>query len=168
MDNRYYIEIIALDKVAEILDTFKEYNPHIFSKTDEGYEWLEEDDSKCIVLDNPHYEETLEIVVGDMGEFMLFFAKSHAHYSNYQLDYEQMIERIKGILTNNFCAGVITDNEGNWFGSAFFDKDDIKKAPQSTFDFVFKEKEFADKLLSKGYKVEYSFWNPIDNSVING
>ena len=168
MDNRYYIEIIALDKVAEILDTFKEYNPHIFSKTDEGYEWLEEDDSKCIVLDNPYYDETLEIVVGDMDEFMLYFAKSHAHYSNYQFDYDQMIERIKEILTNNSCAGVITDNEGNWFGSAFFDKDDIKKAPQSTFDFVFKEKEFADKLLSKGYKVEYSFWNPIDNSVING
>jgi hypothetical protein len=37
----------------------KEYNPHIFSKTDEGYEWLEEDDSKCIVLDNPYYDETL-------------------------------------------------------------------------------------------------------------
>lgn len=62
-----------------------------------------------------------------MGEFMLFFAKSHAHYSNYQLDYDQMLERIKEILMNNFCAGVITDNEGNWFGSAFFDKEDVKK-----------------------------------------
>ena len=75
MDNRYYIEIIALDKVTEIVDIFKEYNPHIFSKTDKGYEWLEEDDSKCIVIDNPYYDEALEIVVGDMGEFMLFFAK---------------------------------------------------------------------------------------------
>ena len=168
MYNRYYIEIVALDKITEIVDTFKEYNPHIFSKTDEGYEWLEEDDSKCIVLDNPYYDEALEIVVGDMDEFRLSFAKSHTHYSNYQLDYDQMIERIKEILMNNLCAGAITDNEGNWFGSAFFDKNDVKKAPQSTFDFVFKEKEFADKLLSSGYKVEYSFWNPIDNSITNG
>ncbi len=168
MDERYYVEIEVLEKIEEILDIFKDYNLRIFSKTDAEYDWLEEDDSKCIVFENPYYERTLEIAVGDMDEFTLFFDKSHAHYANYQLDYDQLIERINGILQNQFCAGVLTDSNGNWFGSAFFDKEDVKKAPQDTFDFVFKKKEFAEKLSRSGYKVEYCFWNPIDNIVING
>ena len=167
MDERYYIEIQVLDKVEEILDIFKEYSPKVYSKTDSGYDWLEEDDSKCIVFENPNYDQQIEIDVGDMGEFLLFFAKSHAHYANYQLDYDQLIECIRNILNNNVCAGVITDINDKWYGSAFFGKEEIIKKPQEVFEFVFKEKEFYEKLTRHGYKIEYAFWNPKDNKTFN-
>lgn len=57
-----------------------------------------------------------------MDEFILLFAKNHNHYANYQLDYDQLIECIKNILNNNVCAGVITDSNGKWYGSAFLIK----------------------------------------------
>lgn len=167
MDDRYYIEIQVLDKVEEILDVFKEYSPKVYSKTDSGYDWLEEDDSKCIVFENPNYDQQIEIDVGDMSEFSLFFAKSHVHYANYQLDYDQLIECIRNILNNDVCAGVITDSNGKWYGSTFCDKEEIIKKPQEVFEFVFKEKEFCDKLTSHGYKIEYTFWNPKDNKTFN-
>lgn len=167
MDERYYIEIQVLDKVEEMLELFKEYAPKVYSKKDNGYDWLEEDYSKCIVFKNPHYDQQIAIDVGDMSEFTLFFAKSHAHYANYQLDYDQLIECIRNILSNNVCAGVITDSNGKWYGSAFFDKEEIIKEPQEVFEFVFKEKEFCDKLISRGYKIEYTFWHPKDNKNFN-
>jgi hypothetical protein len=60
---------------------------------------------------------------------------------------------------------MITDNDGNWYGSGFFEKERIKDDPQNVFDFVFDIKEFSDHLNKTGYKIEYTFWNPIENTI---
>ena len=161
-DDRYFMELNALDKIDDVLEIFKEYSPCVFLKTDEGYDWMEEDHSKCIVFANPYGGESLEIVVGDRDEFTLCY-NGHAHYANYQYDYDLMIERIRDIFCNRICAGTLTDNSGKWYGSGYFDKNEIAEQPQKVFEFVFKEKEFYEHLTRVGYKVKYEFWNPADN-----
>ena len=42
-DDRYFMELNALDKIDDVLEIFKEYSPCVFLKTDEGYDWMEED-----------------------------------------------------------------------------------------------------------------------------
>ena len=165
MDKRY-IEINPIDKIDEMMSMFKDFSPKLFSKNDEGYDWIEEDDSKCIVFLNPFCEDNLEINVGDMGEFTLYFGSSHAHYSPYQLDYEELISTIKSILNNEVCAGVLFDTQENWFGGGIFQKEEVTKDVTEVFNFVFKEKEFRNKLLKSGYVVKYTFWNPTENKLL--
>ena len=163
MDERYYIQIEVLDKIDELLEIFKEYSPKIFSNSDEGYDWIEEDFSRCLVIENPYYDENIELNIGDGGEFCLFFGNNHVHYSAYQLDYDVMVKKIKAILKNEACAGYLTDINGKWYGSGFYKIEEINKAPKDVFDHVFKTKEFYNKLTNFGYVAEYYFWNPKDN-----
>ena len=167
MNKKYYIEIDPINKEKEILDIFKDYNARSFSKTDNGYDWLEEDTSKCVVIPNPHGGEDLEINVGDIGEFTIYFSANHAHYASCQGDYEEMIRTIQEILNNDLCSGIIKDTEGKWYGSRFVNKADTNNKPEIVFDFVFKKKEFRDKLMKTGYYIEFVFWDPA-NSIILG
>lgn len=164
--DKYYVEIDPVEKIDEILELFKEFCPKIYSKTDEGYDWIEEDFSRCIVFVNPFSSENLEINVGDSGEFTLFFSAVHAHYFSYQSDYEEMLDTIKNILSNKLCAGTISNLDGKWFGSGIFKNTEVGKNPQEVFDFVFKEKEFRNTLLKTGFEIKYTFWNPANNQSI--
>jgi hypothetical protein len=103
--------------------------------------------------------------VGDRDEFTLCY-NGHAHYANYQYDYDLMIERIRDIFGNRICAGTLTDNSCKWYGRGYFDKNEIAEQLQKVFEFVFKEKEFYEHLTVVGYKVKYEFWNPADNITI--
>ena len=165
-DERRFIEINPFNKIDEILDIFKQHNPRVFMNTDKGYDWIEEDDSKCIVFENPYGGESLEILVGDFGEFTLYF-NQHAHYDSYQYDYDLMIKTIRDIFCNRICAGRIEDKNGKWYGGGYFDKSEITEQPQKVFEYIFKHKEFFDHLTKVGYKVKYCFWNPIDDITIN-
>ena len=108
------ISINPLEKIDEIISLFKDYNPKIFSNLDKGYEWIMEDDYKCIVFFNPYSDNNLTINVGDMGEFTLYFNNLHTHYLPYQTEYEYLIDTIKNILDNNVCCGYIEDKNGEW------------------------------------------------------
>ncbi|MDY4886578.1 MAG: hypothetical protein SO533_02915 [Eubacteriales bacterium] len=77
-----------------------------------------------------------------------------------------MVERIRDIFFNRICAGTLTDNNGKWYGSGYFDKNEIEEQPQKVFEFVFKEKEFYNHLTKVGYRVKYEFWNRVDNITI--
>ena len=160
------VEINPLDKIDEILEIFKQHNPNVFSCDDEGYDWLECDSSRCILIKNPHSKNDIEISIGDDDEFVLCFAGAHSHYLNYQYDYENLIEDLKNILNNTLYSGTITDSEGKWYGSGFFEKEKINDDPKGVFKFVFDIKEFNEHLSNTGYKIEYVFWNPIDNKII--
>lgn len=157
------ISFNPLEKIDELISLFKQYNPKIFSNKDKDYEWIMEDDSKCIVFYNPYSDNNLTINVGDMGEFTLYFNTFHAHYFPYQSEYEYLIKTIKSIFENNVCCGFITDNKGEWFGSKLFEKNDINNDVTILFDYIFNQKEFYNKLNKNGYVVNFIFWNPIYN-----
>ncbi len=158
------IEINPIDKCDELSERFKEYNPQMFLNTDDGYDWMGDGD-KCIVISNPYGGDDIKITIESFGEFTLCFSSGHSHYLNYQYDYDRMIDEVFGILMNTLCSGMITDNDGIWYGSGFFEKERIKDDPQNVFDFVFDIKEFSDHLNKTGYKIEYTFWNPIENTI---
>lgn len=157
------ISINPLEKIDEIISLFKDYNHKIFSNLDKGYEWIMEDDSKCIVFFNPYSDNNLTINVGDMGEFTLYFNNLHTHYLPYQTEYEYLIDTIKNILENNACCGYIEDKNGEWYGSKIFEKHEIDSNYNESFDFIFNHKEFYNKLNKNGYVVNFIFWNPIYN-----
>ena len=168
MENRTNAEINVLEKIEEITELFKDYNSKVFSQTDEGYDWLEEEDSKCIVLENPYSDVPIEIGVGDMDEFTLFFAGGHAHFDGDLLDYGRLLTCVRNILQGVECAGRLTDSDGRWYSAGFFEKDVLRKSPEDVFETVFRIPVFAKQLQSKGYKVEYIFWNPSDNQTVMG
>lgn len=168
MDERYDGEIDIFDKVGEIMELFKDYNPKVFSQSDEGYDWLEEADSKCIVLNNPYCGNPIEIGVGDMDEFTLFFAGGHAHFDSNLLDYGRLIDCVRNILQGMECAGRLMDSAGKVYGAGFFEKEKVTRLPEEVFQSVFRIPLYADQLLRIGYKVEYTFWNPVDNHTVVG
>ena len=159
-ENKYHQPISFLEKIDELLELFKDFNPSLYNKTDPGYEWLEEDDEKCIVFVNPFNGENIEIDIGDMSEATLYFSGQHSHYDEYQGDYEDLVDRINSILHNESGAAIIKDADENWHGSCFIEKDELTKKPTEIFEFVFKQKEFADHLNESGYHVIIDFWNP--------
>ena len=163
MEDRHYIEINPLEKESEILSLFKEYGPKSFGKNDNGFDWIEEEDSRCVVFFNPYCDNNLEINIGDMGEFTVYFGNHHSHFWAYQDDYEYMLDLIKKILLTETCGAELKDAAEKWFGSSYFDKTEIDKDPVELFDFCFKEKEFPEHLNKSGYSVCFSFLNPVDN-----
>lgn len=167
MENIYYDKINPIDKVNEIMTLFQQFNPKSFSNADGEYDWLD-DEAKCIVITNPYSSDNIEICVENFGEFILFFAEHHSHYAGYQGDYEDMLKDLNNIFINNLCAGILFDNDNNWYGDCWVKKDNITIDPKEIFSFVFKEKEFRTKLLKKGYQAKFVFWNPIDNTELKG
>ncbi|MCR5783986.1 MAG: hypothetical protein K6G90_14775 [Clostridia bacterium] len=166
MENKYYTDINPLEKEKDILDFFSGHNPKSFSKNDAGYDWLEEDDSKCIVFENPYGGNPLEIAIGDDGRFTLFFSEHHAHYEAYQGDYYDMVAKISDIFSNTVCAAVIKDHKGDWYGSRFLSEEDSDKGPTEVFDFVFREPEFFDYLTGYGYSYTLNYWNPVSDKTV--
>ena len=168
MDDKYYIEFDPHDKFDDIFTTLKEYNPKVYSKTDDGYDWIEEDDTKCIVLENPYDRDNLVINVGDSWEFTISIGKNHCHFLPYLGIYEEMINVIKDILNNDVCVASIKDCNGRWFGSRFIQKDQINKDPKEIFDSIFENYEFNKLLTNNGFIMDLNFWNPVDDLQIKG
>ena len=168
MKSQYNLEINVLEKIEEIAELFKEHNPKVFSQADKGYDWLEEADSKCIVMENPYGGESIEIGVGDMEEFTLFFAGGHAHFGNDLYDYGRLLACVRNILQGAECAGRLMDSAGTVYGAGFFEKEKVTRLPEEVFQSVFRIPLYADQLLRIGYRVEYTFWNPMDNQTVVG
>ncbi len=166
MDEKYYIEIVPLEKENDILNSFADHNPKSFSKHNTGYDWLEEEDSKCIAFENPYGGSPLEINIGDSGRFTLFFAEHHTHYEAYQGDYEDMLAKISDIFSNNVCVATIKDYKGNWYGSCFLSKEESDKSAQEIFGFVFKANEFRNHLNKHGYSYSLNYWNPLFDKTV--
>lgn len=161
-----YIEIDPLDKEKDILEALKEYDPKSYAITDEGYDWMEEETSKCVVIKNPYETSDLEINIGDRNEFTVFFAGFHEHFFAYECEYERMLATVKRILRNELCAALLCDAQGKWFGSSLPDQEEKEQGPEKVFDTVFKIDEFREKLTKRGYTVEYRYWDPADDATV--
>ena len=164
MKDKRFLEINPVSKEKEILSIFKEFNPKSFSLNDKGYEWLEEG-SKCIVICNPFYDKNIEIVLEDKCEFTLYFSVHHSHYAEYQSDYEYMIENIKKILNNQRGVCAVFNSKGEWSGSCFVETDDKDKSVDEILGYIYESKEYFKKLLPD-CKIEFNFWEPQNNKII--
>ena len=157
------MEFNPIDKAEELLYLLREYNPIIKRKSDEEYEWLEEETDLCIVLINPDRNSqlsTLEILCEDDGEFTLSCG-AHAHYYPYDEEYKRMCEIVLNILENRCCSGdLLYGEEKEWIMGGFFDREGLEHSVQDIFHYAFYESEYLSKKLQSGFwEARYVFWN---------
>ena len=154
------MEFNPVEKVNELIDTLKKFNPTIRKKTDEGYEWLEEDTDVCIEILNPdsyNPDDGLTIICEDDGEFTLCFG-AHYHYWGCDEEYNQMCQDALDILKNKMCSANILSGEGKkWIGGGWLRCDEIDLPIKDVFFFL---------NLPIEYEAHYSFWDNSLNKII--
>ena len=96
------MEFNPIDKVPELTERLKEYNPIIHKNSDEGYDWLDEN-SLCIELPRYNAGDSLTIECGGYGEFTVCFLYYHAHDSANDYEYNRMCEQLADLL-NSKCG----------------------------------------------------------------
>ena len=160
------MEFNPIDKVPELTEMLKEYNPIIHSKSDEKYDWLDED-SLCIELPNQGTGDGLTIECGSYGEFTVSFSYYHSHYSANDFEYGCMCERLAYLLNNKYCAAAMfCGSENKWMGSTMVEKEKILLPLEEIFDFVFERNEFAEKLRTNGGEARFIFWDSSLNKIV--
>lgn len=95
----------AVDKLPELMERFKRFAPSIHTCGEEEYDWLDSDEEwcKCLLIPNPANDGN-DIEVATEGEFILYFAGSHAHFDNDNEGYAHLLECIEGIVSGKECA----------------------------------------------------------------
>jgi len=156
----YYDEIeITASKKNDLLQFLNGYEVSVYSNSDEGYDYLEDNDL-MLVVKNPYCDETLDIELA--GEFSLFFAGWHTHYFTYEYDYEEMKKDIIGLLNGDIGALVVNTSEG-WLCSTLYKKDvDHLTDEIQLFKESIHHKETVDKFLRLGGRINIVYWNPAD------
>lgn len=119
----YYSEINPIDKKDEILKLLIPYQPEIYTNTDVGYEWLEENGVSIFIKS----QSGEELFVDIESEFTLTFSGWHTHYDPYGSDYELLISNLKAILNNGKYAIYATCN-GQWMYSSLSDDAIVNQA----------------------------------------
>lgn len=156
----YYDEIkITASKKDDLLQFLKGYEVFVYSNSDEGYDYLEDNDL-MLVVKNPHCNETLDIELA--GEFSLFFAGWHTHYSSYEYDYGEMKNDIMGLLKGDIGALTVTSSE-RWLCSTLC-KDEVSHLTDEIqlLKKSIQHNETIDKFMKHGGCIKVVYWNPTD------
>ena len=153
------MEFNPIDKIPELTKMLQAYNPIIHSKSDEGYDWLEED-SLCIEIPNPYGGDSITIECEDCGEFTVGFSYYHSHYFAHNYGYSNMCEELSSLLNNKCCsAAIFCGSENEWLGSTLIETEKLSLPIEKTFDFVFKHNERKEKLRINGGEARFDFWD---------
>ncbi|MBO5981802.1 MAG: hypothetical protein J6Q24_05075 [Clostridia bacterium] len=154
-----------IDKIPELTELLKAYNPIIRTKTDKGYDWLAED-SFCIEIPNLNADKNITIECENEGEFTVCFAYFHSHYLD-DYGYSNMCEDLSNLLTGKTCSAAIFCGSGNeWKGSTIIEKEKLSLPVEEIFSFVFENKKSAEKLRTNGGEARFDFWDGSLNKII--
>lgn len=158
--------IDPVDKTTELCELCRMWSTQIKTRSDEEYAWLE-DGALCIVVQNPYIDRSIELLLENDGEFILFFAGGHCHYCADEEDFRHMKDDIRKILENQICmASICYGSSNKRLGEAYVERSELHKPYTDNFSFVLKHKEFRDTLSAQGGRVEYLFWDPKDDVTI--
>ena len=120
---RKKMKINPIDKVDDLIQQVKEYNPVVHTNSDKEYDWLEEGNI-CVEIPNPSSDNPLEIEFQNGGEFIVFFSGGHSHYWCDDEYYNLLCELVVDILNNIKCsASLFYGDENKWMGSSFVDRE---------------------------------------------
>lgn len=159
----YYDDVEPVEKLEELTELLKEYNPQIHTCKDEGYNYLEEDDV-CITLKNQFGKE-FYIDLND--EFTISYDVWHCHYSPYQGEYEMLKEELKLLLTNTgYIFSVFIQDQ--WMGSMTLEepltsKTQVKKQIQQ---FLKRDKQWIRQAKAKGVEARMVYWDESNNMIV--
>lgn len=156
----YYDEIeVTASKKDDLLQFLKEYEVSVYSNSDKGYDYLEDNDLMLIVK-NPFCDETLDIELA--GEFSLFFSGWHTHYFANEYYYEKMKKDIIGLLKGDIGAMIVTCSE-KWLCSDLC-REEISHLTDEIqlFEKHMQDEETIAKFIKHGGCIQVVYWNPID------
>lgn len=160
------MEFNPIDKIPELMEKLRAYDPIIRTKTDKGYVWLAED-SFCIEIPNPQAGKNITIECENEGEFTVCFAYFHSHHFADDYGYTEMCDDLLNLLNNKTCSAAIFCGSGNeWKGSTLIEKEKLSLPVEEIFSFVFENKKSAEKLRTNGGKVRFDFWDGSLNKII--
>ena len=151
--NLYFEDINPIEKEEEIKRLFADYSPKTVTSHDSGYDWMA-DDSLCIVFENPHHGDNIEIELENEGEITLHFSTFHSHYPCMG-DYETMLEEIRKILSNEACACLLIRPDGRWRCGGIAAKSDVGTDLRRLFGY--------DIARHAGDHLRFDFWDPADS-----
>ena len=166
------MEINPIDKAHDLMEKLKNYDPSIRTKSDKGYEWLEEETDICIEVLNPDPNASVKDMIihcEDDGEFTLYFGV-HSHFYPYEHEYESMCELALGILNNEYCAeNVFCGEEKKWMLGGFDTREELESPIWEDLDRLLEDKDYkyiAEKIKANGGEVHYFFWDSTYNKII--
>lgn len=150
-----YEEIDPISKESELISLLSEYKPEVHRYTDDGFDWLEDDDYSIIIKDG---EEVRMYVDYTDGEFTLGLGCWHGHYDLYRKDYEDLLKDIENIL-NNLLVAVTIRCDGEWYGSWKATVSECSKKELIIQAREIMHKELIEKTKKNGYQLECEFFN---------
>lgn len=160
------MEFNPIDKIPELTEMLQSYNPIIRTKSDEGYDWLEEG-SFCIEIPNPNAGEKITIECENGGEFTVCCSYYHSHYFADDCEYSYMCEQLSNLLNNKCCsAAIFCGSENEWKGSTLIEKEKVTLPIEEIFSFVFENEKCAEKLRTNGGEARFVFWDGSLNKII--
>lgn len=161
------MEINPIDKAQDLLAEFERFAPLLRRKSDNGYDWLEEDTDVCVEIPNPVRENSITIECQDDGEFTLLFAAYHSHFFSDEDGYARLCETVSDILNSKKCSAVLYGGEEKkWLGSTLISCEEVNNSVKDIFRSVLEHREFSDCLKAGGGEVCYVFWNSEQNRTV--
>ena len=152
-------EFNPIEKLPELAELLREYNPIISRKSDKGYDGPDEA-SFCITVPGPGANEGLMIEGSSSGEFILCYSYYHSHYSANEYEYSCMCEQIFDLLNSKCgCAAIFCANGDKCVGSKIIKKDEASLPLEEIFHFVLKYNKLADELCTNGIEARFVFWD---------
>ena len=143
----------------ELSKIFGQHNLKEYSANDVEYEWLEGEDSRCVLIENENPGKNVRITL-EYWEITLAFGAMHTHYEYSNEGFEKVISIVKGILEGELCAVSLSDLSGEWFGDCLLKKEKTDADVKEIFSSVFSHKCFYNKLTRSGYVAVFLFWSP--------
>ncbi len=120
------IDVDPTTRINALMHVFADYKPVLMRKSDDGYDWLEDNECACIIIPNP-LSEALDIEIELAGEFTLYFGGTHCHYWAYESGYEDLITDVHDILKGKMCSYALSYDGWDWC-SGFWNGDMIDKS----------------------------------------
>ena len=157
----------TLDKREELCELLSGYSYEIHQKDNGEYHYLEEGDI-CITVQNMDGSKVMYLDLEE--EFTLSFGAFHAHFGCFLMDYQQLTDEIKGILANKVASASIYchyEEQLEWMGSCTIATDEVEhKSVEQIFSYVYRIREFRERLEKYGGEVRYEFWDSAHDKIM--
>lgn len=155
-----------------ILEAIKGNEYIIHTNKEDDFKYLNDGDISIEIINRT---KSMNLFIEtDWAEYTLYYGDDyHEHFyvDDDEDEEEYLIRYVAEILSNERCAAAIYYNNNGklkWLGSCSVKREiALKNSVNNTFAFVFKTKEFRDKIEKNGGEVRYCYWDgDLDNNIV--
>ena len=151
-----------LDKLNEMMDILKEFDPKLRRKTDVGYESLETDTDLCIEILRPGFD--------DPSKGLLILCEGEGFFSMWldwfmwafflEKEYEALCQTALDVLNNRICVVKLRClADGAEVGGAAIRSDDLGRPLRELCPDFWEYDAFLERITLGEFEVCYTFWD---------